>query len=86
MCDRGWRVIATCRPRISRPAAPRGFVTLHLELAMGPSSRRAREALAPWVRSMRWSNNAAYRLPGAVEDLPRGACAPYSVGEPFGNP
>ena len=74
MRDRGWRVIATCRKDEDIQARrAEGFVTLHLELS-DPKSvvRCAREALAMGpVDAL--VNNAAFAIPGAVEDLPRGA-------------
>lgn len=73
MQARGWRVIATCR-RDEDLAARRaeGMQALHLELADDHSvARCAEQALALGVDAL--VNNAAIAIPGAAEDLPRGA-------------
>ena len=85
MRDRGWRVIATCRKDEDIQARrAEGFVTLHLELS-DPKSvvRCAREALAMGpVDAL--VNNAAFAIPGAAEDLPRGALRSIFEANLFG--
>ena len=85
LCARGWRVIATCRKDEDIQARrAEGFVTLHLELS-DPKSvvRCAREALAMGpVDAL--VNNAAFAIPGAAEDLPRGALRSIFEANLFG--
>ena len=82
---RGWRVIATCRKEADIQARrDEGFETLHLELADEDSvARCAREALALGpVDAL--VNNAAFAIPGAAEDLPRGALRAIFEANLFG--
>ena len=72
MAGRGWSVIATCRRRDDRAALnAQGLHALHLDLADEDSvASCAAQALALGpVDAL--VNNAAFALPGAVEDLPR---------------
>ena len=85
MRARGWRVIATCRKEADIQARrDEGFETLHLELADEDSvARCAREALALGpVDAL--VNNAAFAIPGAAEDLPRGALRAIFEANLFG--
>ena len=70
---RGWRVIATCRqPDDLDARRAEGFDALPLELANEDSvARCAEQAVARGVTAL--VNNAAFAIPGAAEDLPRGA-------------
>lgn len=70
----GWQVVATCR-RPADIAARRaeGMECLHLDLADESSvAACAKAALAAGPLDA-LVNNAAFALPGAVEDMPRGA-------------
>ncbi len=81
---RGWRVVATCR-RDQDLAARRdeGFDTLHLELADEASVARCAAAAAEMgVTAL--VNNAAFAIPGAAEDLPRGAMRAIFEANLFG--
>ncbi|UXU75967.1 MULTISPECIES: SDR family NAD(P)-dependent oxidoreductase [unclassified Paracoccus (in: a-proteobacteria)] len=82
--DRGWRVIATCRAEADLAARrAEGFETLHLELADDDSvARCARAALDLGVTAL--VNNAAFAIPGAAEDLPRGALRAIFEANLFG--
>ncbi|RCW81048.1 SDR family NAD(P)-dependent oxidoreductase [Paracoccus lutimaris] len=85
MRARGWRVIATCRKEADIQARrDEGFETLHLELADEDSvARCARDALALGpVDAL--VNNAAFAIPGAAEDLPRGALRAIFEANLFG--
>ncbi len=69
---RGWRVIATCRkPDDLAARRAEGMTAIHLELSdPGSVAEAARLAIAAGpVAAL--VNNAAFALPGAVEDLPR---------------
>lgn len=84
MRDRGWRVITTCR-RDSDLQARRdeGFEALHLELADEDSvARCASAAIDLGVTAL--VNNAAFAIPGAAEDLPRGALRSIFEANLFG--
>lgn len=71
---RGWRVIAACRaPADAEARAAEGMVPLVLDLACEDSVARAAEAALAHGPLDALVNNAAFALPGAVEDLPRGA-------------
>ena len=82
--DRGWRVIATCRRDTDLEARrAEGFETLHLELADEDSvARCAQAAAALGVTAL--VNNAAFAIPGAAEDLPRGALRAIFEANLFG--
>lgn len=85
MRARGWRVIATCRKDQDLAARrDEGFETLHLELGDEASTAAcARQALAMGpVHAL--VNNGAFAIPGAVEDLPRGALRSIFEANLFG--
>ncbi len=85
MRGRGWRVIATCRkPEDIEARRAEGFDTLHLELGDEDSvAACARDALAMGpVHAL--VNNGAFAIPGAVEDLPRGALRSIFEANLFG--
>ncbi|WP_347267031.1 SDR family NAD(P)-dependent oxidoreductase [Paracoccus sp. (in: a-proteobacteria)] len=81
---RGWRVLATCRkPGDLAARRAEGFHALHLELADEASvAACAEEAAALGVDAL--VNNAAFAIPGAVEDLPRGALRAIFEANLFG--
>lgn len=81
----GWQVVATCR-RDEDIAARRaeGMECHHLELADPDSvARLVGEALAPGPLDG-LVNNAAFALPGAVEDIPRDALRAIFEANLFG--
>ncbi|MFT4012134.1 MAG: SDR family NAD(P)-dependent oxidoreductase [Paracoccus sp. (in: a-proteobacteria)] len=82
--DRGWRVIPTCRrPEDLDARRTEGFQPLHLELADEDSVARCAEAAAAQgVTAL--VNNAAFAIPGAAEDLPRGALRAIFEANLFG--
>lgn len=84
MRGRGWRVIATCRkPEDLAARRDEGFDTLQLELADEASVARCAEAArALGVTAL--VNNAAFAIPGAAEDLPRGALRAIFEANLFG--
>lgn len=84
MQARGWRVIATCRRGDDLDARrAEGMQALHLELAdEGSVARCAEQALALGVDAL--VNNAAFAIPGAAEDLPRGALRSIFEANLFG--
>ena len=81
---RGWRVIATCRRDADLQARrAEGMTALHLELADEASvARCAEQAAALGVTAL--VNNAAFAIPGAAEDLPRGALQSIFEANLFG--
>ncbi|ARC36966.1 KR domain-containing protein [Paracoccus yeei] len=85
MQARGWRVIATCRRGDDLDARrAEGMEAIHLELAdEGSTARAAAQALA-LGRIDALVNNAAFAIPGAVEDLPRGALRAIFEANLFG--
>lgn len=82
--DRGWQVIPTCRkPEDLDARRAEGFDPLHLELADEDSVARCAEAaVARGVTAL--VNNAAFAIPGAAEDLPRGALRAIFEANLFG--
>lgn len=85
MRAQGWRVIATCRRDADLQARrDEGFEALHLELGSDESvAQCAHEALALGPIDA-LVNNAAFALPGAVEDLPRGGLRAIFEANLFG--
>ncbi|MDP5306804.1 SDR family NAD(P)-dependent oxidoreductase [Paracoccus spongiarum] len=81
----GWRVVATCRrPEDIAARRAEGMECLHLELADEASvARLAGEVLAGGDLDA-LVNNAAFALPGAVEDVPRGALRAIFEANLFG--
>ncbi|HRO15747.1 MAG TPA: SDR family NAD(P)-dependent oxidoreductase [Paracoccus sp. (in: a-proteobacteria)] len=72
MQARGWKVIATCRaPADIAARQAEGMICLPLELADPDSTARCAEAALTHGPIDALVNNAAFALPGAVEDLPR---------------
>jgi NAD(P)-dependent dehydrogenase (short-subunit alcohol dehydrogenase family) len=70
----GWQVVATCR-KDADIAARRGegMECHHLELSDGDSVARLADQVLADRPLDALVNNAAFALPGAVEDMPRGA-------------
>lgn len=72
MQARGWTVIATCRkPADLAARAVDGMIALPLDLADPASVEAAAAAAIEHGPIDALVNNAAFALPGAVEDLPR---------------
>ena len=72
MAARGWTVIATCRkPEDLAARAAEGMIALPLDLADHASVEAAVDAALEHGPVDALVNNAAFALPGAVEDLPR---------------
>ncbi|SCY84544.1 SDR family NAD(P)-dependent oxidoreductase [Paracoccus tibetensis] len=70
----GWRVVATCRrPEDIAARQAEGMDCLHLDLADEASVTACAEAALAAGPVDALVNNAAFALPGAVEDMPRGA-------------
>lgn len=70
--DRGWQVIATCRkPADIQARQNEGIDCLFLDLADPESIAAAVEQVLATGPLDALVNNAAFALPGAVEDLPR---------------
>lgn len=70
----GWRVLATCRrPEDIAARRAEGLECLHLDLASEASVAELAEAALEAGPLDALVNNAAFALPGAVEDIPRGA-------------
>ncbi|MTH58631.1 SDR family NAD(P)-dependent oxidoreductase [Paracoccus litorisediminis] len=85
MRGRGWRVIATCRREEDLEARrAEGFDAIHLELGDDDSVARAAEAALALGRIDALVNNAAFAIPGAAEDLPRGALRSIFEANLFG--
>lgn len=85
MRGRGWRVIATCRkPEDLEARRAEGFETIHLELADEDSVALAAETALSLGRIDALVNNAAFAIPGAAEDLPRGALRAIFEANLFG--
>ncbi|SEO37092.1 short chain dehydrogenase [Paracoccus alcaliphilus] len=83
--DEGWQVIATCRKAQDIAARQaEGIDCLHLELADPDSvAALAAQVLADGPLDA-LVNNAAFALPGAVEDIPRGALRSIFEANLFG--
>ncbi|MFC3570864.1 SDR family NAD(P)-dependent oxidoreductase [Paracoccus simplex] len=85
MRGRGWRVIATCRkPEDIEARRAEGFDTLPLELGCDDSVAHCAEAALALGRIDALVNNAAFAIPGAAEDLPRGALRAIFEANLFG--
>lgn len=85
MQARGWRVIATCRQDDDLEARrAEGMDAIHLELGDEDSVARAAQAALSLGRIDALVNNAAFAIPGAVEDLPRGALRSIFEANLFG--
>ena len=70
--SRGWRVVTTCRSRTDIAARrDEGFDCIPLELASADSVADCVAAVLDGGPLDALVNNAAFALPGAVEDLPR---------------
>ncbi|KGJ02539.1 Short-chain dehydrogenase [Paracoccus halophilus] len=86
MRARGWRVIATCRkPEDIAARRAEGFDTLHLELADENSVAACAEGALAMGPVHALVNNGAFAIPGAVEDLPRGALRAIFEANLFGS-
>ena len=82
--DAGWTVLATCRrPEDLAARAAEGMVALPLDLS-DEDSVAACAATAADHGIDALVNNAAFALPGAVEDLPRGALRAIFEANLFG--
>ncbi|WP_246026577.1 SDR family NAD(P)-dependent oxidoreductase [Paracoccus luteus] len=85
MQSRGWRVIATCRrPDDLAARAAEGMTALPLDLSDEDSTRACATAAMALGRIDALVNNAAFALPGAVEDLPRGGLRAIFEANLFG--
>jgi len=87
LAARGWRVLATCRrPQDCAALRAEGLESFALDYAdPGSVAAGAAEALArTGGRLDALFNNGAFALPGAVEDLPRGALAAIFETNLFG--
>ncbi|WP_372804197.1 SDR family NAD(P)-dependent oxidoreductase [Paracoccus seriniphilus] len=74
MTAEGWHVIATCRrPQDIEARRAEGIDCHHLELSDPDSVTRLVETVLSRGPLHGLVNNAAFALPGAVEDIPRGA-------------
>lgn len=70
----GWQIVATCRrPEDIAARRAEGMECLHLDLADESSVAACAEAALAAGPLDALVNNAAFALPGAVEDMPRGA-------------
>ncbi|MDO5648422.1 SDR family NAD(P)-dependent oxidoreductase [Paracoccus sp. (in: a-proteobacteria)] len=68
----GWQVVATCRkPDDIAARRAEGMECLHLELSDPDSVAACAQAALAGGRIDALINNAAFALPGAVEDIPR---------------
>ena len=86
MAARGWTVIATCRkPEDLAARAAEGMIALPLDLADHASVEAAVDAALEHVPVDALVNNAAFALPGAVEDLPRDGLRAISDATPVGS-
>lgn len=81
----GWQVVATCR-KDEDIAARRaeGMACHHLELADPDSVARLADRVLAGGPLDALVNNAAFALPGAVEDMPRGALQAIFATNLFG--
>lgn len=85
MQARGWRVIATCRRGDDLDARrAEGMEAIHLELSDEGSVARAAGQALSLGRIDALVNNAAFAIPGAAEDLPRGALRAIFEANLFG--
>lgn len=85
MQARGWQVVATCRrPQDIAARQAEGMEALFLELAEEDSIGAAVEQALTGGPLDALVNNAAFALPGAVEDIPRGALREIFEANLFG--
>lgn len=83
--DRGWHVVTTCRkPEDIQARRDEGFECVHLELASPDSVAECVDQVLQGGRLDALVNNAAFALPGAVEDLPRGGLRAIFEANVFG--
>lgn len=81
----GWRVTVTCRdPRDIAARQAEGMECHHLELSDEDSVAQLADAVLRERPLDALVNNAAFALPGAVEDLPRGALRAIFEANLFG--
>ncbi|MBU3031177.1 SDR family NAD(P)-dependent oxidoreductase [Paracoccus marinaquae] len=81
----GWQVVATCRrPEDIAARRAEGMECRHLELADDDSVARLVDQVLAGGPLDALVNNAAFALPGAVEDLPRGALRAIFEANLFG--
>lgn len=81
----GWQVVATCRNEADIAARQaEGIECHHLELADPDSVARLPGRVLAGGRLDALVNNAAFALPGAVEDIPRGALRAIFEANLFG--
>lgn len=81
----GWQVVATCRkPDDIAARRAEGMECHHLELAEADSVARLVDAVLAGGRLDALVNNAAFALPGAVEDMPRDALRAIFEANLFG--
>ena len=81
----GWQVVATCRkPQDIAARQAEGMTCLHLELSDPDSVAALTERVLADGPLDALINNAAFALPGAVEDVPRGALREIFEANLFG--
>ena len=81
----GWQVVATCRrPQDIAARRAEGMECLHLDLSDEASTAACAEAALAGGPLDALVNNAAFALPGAVEDMPRGALRAIFEANVFG--
>lgn len=81
----GWQVVATCRrPEDIAARQAEGMECLALDLACEDSVARCAEAALAGGAVHGLVNNASFALPGAVEDMPRGALRAIFEANLFG--
>lgn len=82
---RGWRVLATCRkPEDVALRRAEGFESFALDLADEASVAQAVDMALTLGPVHALVNNGAFAIPGAVEDLPRGALREIFEANLFG--
>lgn len=85
MLVEGWQVVATCRrPEDIAARQAEGMECLHLDLADDDSVARLVDQVLAAGPLDALVNNAAFALPGAVEDVPRGALRAIFEANLFG--
>lgn len=81
----GWRVVATCRrPEDLEARCAEGMEAVHLDLSDEASVAACAETVLAGGPLDALVNNAAFALPGAVEDIPRGAMRAIFEANLFG--
>lgn len=81
----GWQVVATCRSEQDLAARrAEGMQALHLELSDADSVARLVDEVLATGPLHALVNNAAFALPGAVEDMPRDALRSIFEANLFG--